>query len=75
MSDPALVGKKVAAVRDKIRAMANESGYGHFISDGTCEQWAAILVSTVDDIENPPGFSTVTTTGSETVGSTGDPNA
>ena len=47
----ATVGQKLNAVSKRIREMANESGYGHFISDAVCQQWAANLVNTIDDVE------------------------
>ena len=72
MTDFDLVGRKLTAVRAKIREMADAGGYGHFITDATVEQWAAILVSTVDDVENPPKVvgevAGVSVTGVDTTG-------
>jgi hypothetical protein len=51
MGDAALVGRKLVAVTAEIRRLADISGYGNFISDAACQQWAASIVSTVDDVE------------------------
>jgi hypothetical protein len=51
MTDTALLAKKMQAARAKIGELADASGYGHFITDATREQWAALIVSAVDDAE------------------------
>ncbi|HEX8838215.1 MAG TPA: hypothetical protein VF748_14835 [Candidatus Acidoferrum sp.] len=69
MSDPEMVGKKLAAVTSLIDKMANESGYGHFITEGTRQQWAARIVDCIDQVENPPTTS-ATVAGVDVTGET-----
>ena len=68
MGDAALVGKKIGAVSARIREMSNASGYGHFISDAVCEQWAANLVNTVDDVEAAAAGPLASDAGLEQIG-------
>jgi hypothetical protein len=46
-------------VTAEIRRLADISGYGNFISDAACQQWAASVVSVVDDVEDAAAAPTV----------------
>ena len=36
-----------------IKKVADEGGYGHFLTEGTCKQWAVRILEALDQVPDP----------------------
>ncbi len=48
---------KMTAVSSKLRELANETGYGQFVTGEKLQAWSHAIVSTISDVEMKYGFT------------------